>query len=101
MLTNHPRQERAQSGISGWTEETGKMAGGEAKEAWTAMAESTGQDGATRTLSDSDFAVGTADRYFEDYTADAVYEYGYASVSEAEIIAFATRFDPQPIHVDA
>ena len=77
------------------------MAGGEAKEAWTAMAESTGQDGATRTLSDSDFAVGTADRYFEDYTADAVYEYGYASVSEAEIIAFAKRFDPQPIHVDA
>jgi len=64
------------------------------------MAGSTGQDSATRTLSESDFAVGTADRYFEDYMTGAVYEYGYASVAEAEIIAFAERFDPQPIHVD-
>jgi acyl dehydratase len=61
----------------------------------------TGQDGATRTLSDGDFAVGIDDRYFEDYAAGAVYEYGYASVSEADIIAFAERFDPQPIHTDA
>ena len=65
------------------------------------MTESTGQDSATRTLSDSDFAVGIEDRYFEDYVAGAVYEYGYASVSQADIIAFAERFDPQPIHVDA
>jgi acyl dehydratase len=60
-----------------------------------------GQGSPTRTLSESDFAVGVAARYFEDYLAGAVYEYGYASVSEAEIIAFAERFDPQPIHVDA
>ena len=53
------------------------------------------------TLSDTDFAVGTSDRYFEDYLAGEVYEYGYASVTEAEIIAFAEHFDPQPIHVDA
>src|SRR5215469_587163 len=52
------------------------------------MAETTGQDGATRTLSEDDFAVGIADRYFEDYKVGAVYEYGYASVTEAEIIAF-------------
>ena len=52
-------------------------------------------------LSESDFAVGVEARYFEDYLAGSVYEYGYASVSEAEIIAFAERFDPQPIHVDA
>src|SRR5258708_22964897 len=65
------------------------------------MTESTGQDSATRTLSDSDFAVGIDDRYFEDYVAGAVYEYGYVSVTEADIIAFAERFDPQPIHVDA
>jgi acyl dehydratase len=64
------------------------------------MAETAGQNGATRTLSEDDFAVGIADRYFEDYTVGAVYEYGYASVTEAEIIAFAERFDPQPIHVD-
>ena len=60
-----------------------------------------GQGSTTRTLSDSDFPVGVAARYFEDYLAGAVYEYGYASVSEAEIVAFAERFDPQPIHVDA
>ena len=71
------------------------------REAGTAMADTAGQDGATRTLSEDDFAVGIADRYFEDYAAGAVYEYGYASVTEAEIIAFAERFDPQPIHVDA
>src|SRR5437879_2569485 len=65
------------------------------------MTESTGQDSATRTLSDSDFAVGIDDRYFEDYVTGAVYEYGYTSVSEADIVAFAERFDPQPIHTDA
>jgi acyl dehydratase len=65
------------------------------------MTESTGHDSVTRTLSEDDFAVGVAERYFEDYAVGAVYEYGYASVSEAEIIAFAERFDPQPIHVDA
>jgi len=64
------------------------------------MTDSTGQGSATRTLGDSDFAVGVDDRYFEDYVAGAVYEYGYVSVSEAEIIAFAERFDHQPIHID-
>jgi acyl dehydratase len=65
------------------------------------VAAASGQGSATRTLSATDFAVDVAARYFEDYLAGAVYEYGYASVSEAEIIAFAERFDPQPIHVDA
>jgi len=65
------------------------------------VADCSGPDGATRVLGESDFAVGVEARYFEDYLADAVYEYGYASVSQAEIIAFAERFDPQPIHVDA
>jgi acyl dehydratase len=59
------------------------------------------QDSATQRLSSGDFAVGVADRYFEDYTVGAVYEYGHATVSEADIVAFAERFDPQPIHVDA
>jgi acyl dehydratase len=40
------------------------------------------------------------DRYFEDYEPGSVYEYGYAGVTEAEILEFAGRFDPQPIHVD-
>jgi acyl dehydratase len=56
--------------------------------------------GATRLLSEADFAVPIEVRYFEDYQAGAVYEYGYASVTEAEILAFARQFDPQPIHVE-
>jgi acyl dehydratase len=55
---------------------------------------------ATRTLSDSDFTTPIDDRYFEDYTPGAVYEYGYATVTEDEIREFAERFDPQRIHTD-
>ncbi len=54
----------------------------------------------TRALGAADFTAPAGDRYFEDYEVGAVYEYGYASVTEAEIIAFAQQFDPQPIHVD-
>jgi acyl dehydratase len=55
----------------------------------------------TRTLSQADFAVPIDDRYFEDYPVGAVYEYGYAMVNADEIVAFAERFDPQAMHVDA
>jgi acyl dehydratase len=54
----------------------------------------------TRTLSEQDFAAPIDDRYLEDYTPGAVYEYGYITVSEAEILGFAREFDPQPIHTD-
>jgi acyl dehydratase len=54
----------------------------------------------TRTLSEHDFAAPIDDRYLEDYTPGAVYEYGYITVNEAEILEFARAFDPQPIHVD-
>jgi acyl dehydratase len=54
----------------------------------------------TRTLSSADFRVPREDRYFEDYLPGAVYEYGYLTVTEAEILDFARRFDPQPIHID-
>ena len=54
----------------------------------------------TTTLSSSDFRVPREDRYFEDYLPGAVYEYGYLTVTEAEILEFARRFDPQPIHID-
>jgi acyl dehydratase len=54
----------------------------------------------TTTLSTSDFTVPREDRYFEDYSPGAVYEYGYLTVSEAEILEFARRFDPQPMHTD-
>ena len=53
----------------------------------------------TRALG-ADFGVGIGERWLEDYVAGAVYEYGYLEVSEQEILGFARRFDPQPIHVD-
>jgi acyl dehydratase len=48
----------------------------------------------------ADFAVPITARYFEDYEPGAVYEYGYVTVTEAEILGFARQFDPQPIHTD-
>ncbi len=54
----------------------------------------------TATLTEADFAAPIDDRWFEDYTEGAVYEYGYLTVSAAEIREFAERFDPQPIHTD-
>ena len=39
-------------------------------------------------------------RYFEDYVPGFTVDCGSVSVSEAEIIAFAKEFDPQPFHVD-
>ncbi|WP_242903081.1 MaoC family dehydratase [Actinomadura terrae] len=53
----------------------------------------------TRALGE-DFAAPTGDRYFEDYEPGATYEYGYVSVTESDILEFARRFDPQPIHID-
>jgi acyl dehydratase len=51
-------------------------------------------------LSATEFTVPVEDRYFEDYVPGAVYEYGRIPVTEAEIIEFARRFDPQYLHVD-
>ncbi len=39
-------------------------------------------------------------RWFEDYEAGEVIELGEYPVSEAEIIEFAKRYDPQPFHID-
>lgn len=39
-------------------------------------------------------------RYFEDFEAGTVRELGSFTLTEAEIIAFAERYDPQPFHVD-
>ena len=43
---------------------------------------------------------GRATRYFEDYVPGATVDCGSFSLSEAEIIAFAKEYDPQPFHVD-
>ena len=40
-------------------------------------------------------------RWFEDYRVGEIAEFGDHLVTEAEIVEFATRYDPQPFHVDA
>ena len=52
------------------------------------------------TMTVSTFATAIDDRYFEDYVDGSVFEFGPMMVDEDEIIAFAQRFDPQPMHVD-
>ena len=39
-------------------------------------------------------------RYFDDYVPETTHDCGSVSFSQAEIISFATQFDPQPFHVD-
>jgi acyl dehydratase len=39
-------------------------------------------------------------RYFEDYVPGQVTDCGTFQVDEADIIAFAKEFDPQPFHLD-
>ena len=51
-------------------------------------------------MSGSAFTVPIEDRYFEDYAVGSVHEFGSVEVEEAEVIAFARRFDPQLFHVD-
>jgi acyl dehydratase len=51
-------------------------------------------------MSPASSAVPAEDRYFEDYLPGAVFECGYTPVSEAEIIEFARRYDPQDMHLD-
>lgn len=48
----------------------------------------------------SEFRTAIGERYFEDYVPGATYEFGKAEVTEAEILEFAARFDPQSFHVD-
>ncbi len=42
----------------------------------------------------------TTDRYFEDYPPGAVFAFGSATVEAEEVMAFARRYDPQPMHTD-
>ena len=39
-------------------------------------------------------------RYFEDYVPGLTVDCGSFTMSEADIIAFAKEYDPQPFHVD-
>ncbi len=46
------------------------------------------------------FATPINDRYFEDYVPGDIHEFGSIVAEEKEMIAFARRFDPQPLHID-
>jgi acyl dehydratase len=45
--------------------------------------------------------VTPAERWFEDYRVGMVDEFGEVSVTAEEIVAFAGRYDPQPMHTTA
>ncbi len=46
------------------------------------------------------FSTPPTDRFFEDYVVGATYVCGSFTVSEEEIIAFASQYDPQTMHID-
>jgi acyl dehydratase len=46
------------------------------------------------------FTTPQEDRYFEDYLPGTIHEFGSITIGEAEVIAFARTFDPQPFHTD-
>ena len=45
--------------------------------------------------------VPPAERYFEDYHVGMIDEFGDIAVTAEEIVEFARRYDPQPMHVDS
>jgi acyl dehydratase len=40
------------------------------------------------------------ERHFEDFVPGQVSEFGPIAIDEADIVAFARRYDPQPVHMD-
>jgi hypothetical protein len=54
----------------------------------------------TGLLDKVDLPAPVGDRWFEDYAPGSAYEFGYASLSETEIVEFARQYDPQSIHTD-
>ena len=44
--------------------------------------------------------MAAATRYLEDFVPGAVFEAGSVQLDEQTIVEFATRYDPQPFHVD-
>ena len=39
-------------------------------------------------------------KYWEDFAVGEVIELGSCSITEAEVLAFARKYDPQPFHTD-
>lgn len=48
----------------------------------------------------SNFATSVENRYFEDYTAGSVHEFGSIAVELEEVVAFGKRFVPLSYHTD-
>lgn len=51
-------------------------------------------------MSTAGFTAPVHERYFEDYVAGSIHEFGDFTVTEADVVDFARRFDPQYIHTD-
>jgi acyl dehydratase len=51
-------------------------------------------------MTQTSFPVPPDQRFLEDYEVGRVYEFGAITVSEQEIIEFASRYDPQYFHRD-
>ena len=51
-------------------------------------------------MGDSDLAVPVEVRYFEDYVPGSVGVFSGIAITDAEIVEFARRYDPQSIHAD-
>ncbi len=48
----------------------------------------------------SAFATPPEERYFEDYVAGSVHEFGTIAVDEEEVVDFGRRYDPHDFHTD-
>jgi acyl dehydratase len=48
----------------------------------------------------SHFSVPVQERYFEDYVAGSVHEFGWIAVEAEDVISFGKRFVPLPYHTD-
>ena len=51
-------------------------------------------------MAQDNFSLPRDQRYFEDYKVGAVHRYGSIKITEADIVDFAKKFDPQPMHLD-
>jgi acyl dehydratase len=52
------------------------------------------------TADDLPFTSPDRERYFEDYVAGTTHDLGSVDIDEAEMVAFAEKYDPQKIHTD-
>ena len=51
-------------------------------------------------MKNSSFTTPAESRYFEDYIAGSVHEFGYMVVEEEEVLNFGRRFDTHTFHTD-